>query len=272
MSAHASPLASRTAAALSAVPPLFPPDDIHAYIPRERWRVFRDAMVAAQAHGIPFAIGGGLAVSLYTGLWRSPHDLDLLVVPRDRERLMAAMLGAGLEDHYDTEAYDRSWIYRGCRDGAVVDAIWALANGVGDVDDHWVADGPDAQLDDVTIRLVPPEALIWSKLYVVQNTRCDWPDIINLLFATGLTLDWDGLIARCAETGDEAVLASVLLLFGWIAPGCAHALPEHVWHRLRLPRPAPRGPLLSRDRIDRLDTRPWFSAELLDAANPMQER
>jgi hypothetical protein len=244
--------------------PLFPPDDVHEYIAPERWQVFRDAIRAANAHGVRCAIGGGLAVSLYTGMWRSPHDLDLLVVPADRERMIAVLQSARLADYYGREPYDRNWIYRGHRGDAVVDAIWALANGVGNVDETWVSAGPRTELGDVTVRLLPAEALIWSKLYVMQGTRCDWPDIVNLLFATGPTLDWERLIERCAANGDETLLASLLQLFVWIAPGRAHAFPELVWHRLHLSRPAQRVPLLCRDRIDRLDTRPWFSAAFLD--------
>jgi hypothetical protein len=214
--------------------PLFPPDDVHELIPVAHWTVFRDAILAARAHGIPCAVGGGLAVSLYTGMWHSPHDLDLLIVPGNRAPMIDAMGTAGLSDLYEREKYDRNWIYRGSRGDAVVDAIWALANGVGEVDETWVTRGPQTELGDVTVRLLPPEELIWSKLYVVQGTRCDWPDIVNLLFATGLALDWDRLIARCAGPGDEALLASALLLFAWIAPGRAHAVSEHVWQRLHL--------------------------------------
>lgn len=244
--------------------PLFPPNDVQEYIAPQRWQVFRDAIRAADAYGVRFAIGGGLAVSLYTGLWHSPHDLDLLVVPNDRERMIAALQSAGLADYYVHAPYDRNWIYRSHHGEAVVDVIWALANGIGDADETWVTAGPRTELGDVTVRLVPPEELIWSKLYVVQGTRCDWPDIVNLLFATGLTLDWDHLIERCAANGDEKLLASVLQLFAWIAPGRAHAFPEHAWQRLQLARPVKRAPLLCRDRIDRLDTRPWFSAAFLD--------
>ena len=248
----------------TALHPLFPPDHVHDYIPAERWRVFRDAIRAADGQGVRCAIGGGLAVSLYTGMWHSPHDLDLLIVPADRERMIAALRSADLADYYEREPYDRNWIYRSYRAEAIVDAIWALANGVGDVDETWVSAGPRTGLGDVTVRLLPPEELIWSKLYVVQGRRCDWPDLVNLLFATGLTLDWERLIARCTANGDESLLASILLLFAWIAPGRAHALPDEVWQRLRVPRPAQRVPLLCRDRIERLDTRPWFSAEFLD--------
>lgn len=243
---------------------LFPPGDVHAYIPPGRWSVFRDAIRAADSHGVPCAVGGGLAVSLYTGLWRSPHDLDLLILPRDRERMIAAMATAGLTDYHEHEPYDRGWIYRGTRDNAVVDAIWSLANGVGDVDEMWVTAGPRIGLGDVAIRVLPVEELIWSKLYVLQSTRCDWPDIVNLFVATALDLDWDCLIGRFTATGDAQLLASALLLFAWIAPGRAHAVPKRVWQRLQLPHPSERTPQVSRERIDRLDTRPWFSTILID--------
>ena len=30
--------------------------------------------------------------------------------------------------------------------------------------------------------MLPPEELIWAKLYVLQRDRSDWPDILNLLY------------------------------------------------------------------------------------------
>lgn len=242
---------------------LYPPAELHRYIPAARWQLFRDAALTAGARGIPCAVGGGLAVSLYTNDWHTPHDLDLLVVPPDRHRLIAVLRDAGFDDYYEREPYDRAWIYRAVRGDAVVDVIWALANGVGEVDDTWLQAGPVTALGDVTLRLLPPEELVWSKLYVVQGARCDWPDIMNVLAAVSRYLDWERLVARCAATGDEPLLASALLLFAWLAPGLARDIPEPAWQALHLRRPAQDAPLISRARVDRLDSRPWFSETLL---------
>ncbi|MCC7547310.1 MAG: hypothetical protein IT532_06060 [Burkholderiales bacterium] len=70
-----------------------------------------------------------------------------------------------------------------------------------------------------------------------------------------------GAAARGARrrpgSGDEPLLAALLTVFAWAAPGRARALPERVFERLRLAQPAA-GPPLDAARIDRLDTRPWF--------------
>lgn len=243
---------------------VFLPDDFDAYIPAARWDVFRAAIRCAEAAGIRAAIGGGLAVSLLTGMWRAPHDLDLLVTPADRAAMIRILTEARFADYYDREPYDRSWIYRAVRNDVVVDTIWGFANGVADVDDAWIECGVRADLGGVTIRLVPVEELIWSKLYVVQGTRCDWPEIVNLLVAAAERMNWNRLISRCA--GDETLLASVLTLFAWVAPGRAQSVPESVWQRLNLARPTERSPIVSRERIDRLDSRVWFSPALLEQA------
>ncbi len=242
--------------------PLYPPRDVYEYIPAAWWRLFGTALRCARTRGIRAAIGGGVAVSLYTGMWRSPHDLDLLITPQHRDAMVSALTEAGFGDYYGQEPYDRSWIYRATRDGIVLDAIWGFANGVADVDEAWVDRGAEATLGHLTVSIVPPEELIWSKLYVVQGGRCDWPEILNLLYAAGAVLDWERLIARCGD--DRGLLGSVVALFAWLAPGRAHAFPEEIWPRLHLARPVQREPLIDRSRIDRLDSRPWFSPVLLE--------
>ena len=84
----------------------------------------------------------------------------------------------------------------------------------------------------------------------------DWTDIMNMLYATGAALDWKRLTDRLAS--EQRLLASVLLLFSWVAPGRARAFPEWIWDHLRIVRPQ-EGPDRDDDRIARLDSRPWFS-------------
>src|SRR3982750_1085206 len=98
--------------------------------------------------------------------------------------------------------------------------------------------------------------MIWSKIHVVQRERCDWTDIVNMLYATGAGLDWNRMLDRLAS--ERRLLASVLLLFSWLAPGRARTFPEWIWDRLEITRPPP-GPHRDDDRIGRLDSRPWFS-------------
>ena len=225
-------------------------------MPRADWSVYSRVLHAARARGIPFAMSGGFTVSFYTACWRNTKDMDLCVMPRDREAAIAATREAGLHDLYDEKPYDREWIYRSTIDGIIVDIIWQLANYRAEVDEHWVSRGPEVTLHDGKVRLIPPEELIWSKVFVVQRERCDWPDIVNTLYTAGADMDWERLIGRFSR--DERLLASVLLLFAWLAPGRARTFPEWIWKRLDIARPEG-GPERNDEHVRLLDSRPWFT-------------
>jgi hypothetical protein len=162
-----------------------------------------------------------------------------------------------MRDYYDQQPYDRKWIYRAVREGVIVDVIWAMANSYCEVSEAWLRRGPEAGLYAQRFALLAPVEMIWTKVHVLQRDRCDWPDLINLLYACGSKLDWQRLID--GFPGEERLLGALVLLFTWLAPGRAAALPHGVWERLQIA--PPEGAGLDRDavRIDRLDSRPWFT-------------
>jgi hypothetical protein len=254
---------------------LHPPEDIRAFVPDNQWAIFLPALRAAQRLGIDFAIGGGLATSFYTGHWRNSKDLDIYLLPEDRESMIAAVNAIGMADHYGHAPYDRSWIYRAHKNGVIIDLIWAMANGTGDVDRGWLRDGAVAVLRGEEIRLVAAEELFWSKAHVMQRDRCDWPDLMNLLYTAGPAFDWRRLLARCRAQGDPRtaseplrgeyrLLASIVSLFTWVAPGRAAELPRWLWSELDLAAPAAAAPQRNERRMHLLDSRPWFTSAPTD--------
>jgi len=225
-------------------------------IPAGEWALYREVMRRAAAQGIRFAFGGAFATAAYTGELRNTKDFDIYIRPGDREPMIRIMDEAGLTDHYDRLAYDRSWIYRASRDDVIVDAIWAMANHRAEVDDAWLSLGPEVSIFGEQFRAIPIEELIWSKLYVLQHERCDWTDIFNLLDAQLEAIDWDRLLTRLAE--DAPLLQGAVSVFSWLAPDRAATIPHRVRTRLELTDPAPGGPELSHARANLLDSRPWF--------------
>ena len=229
-------------------------------IPQEHWDVYKCVLDRVAADGIPYALGGGLALGFYTRKFRRSKDLDIYILPEHRDHVVAAMSDCGLDDYYSVKEYVRHWIYRGYRDDAIVDAIWAMANQRTVVDETWVTTGPMVQMFQQEFRVVPPEELLWSKLYVLQRDRCDWPDIMNLVYAAGPTLDWNHLISRVAE--DRPLLKGVLSVFSWVSPQRAAKIPEQIWEKLDLAMPKPEHDPEGRpSRKDLLDTRPWLFVE-----------
>jgi hypothetical protein len=218
------------------------------------WPIYKCVMGKARESGIPFAIGGGMAVASYTIHRQSTKDIDLYVQPHDRDRMIELVHECGLKDYYEVQPYDRKWIYRSYSgDDAIVDVMWAMPNQRAQVDAEWLRRARELEVFGETVRILPPEELIWAKLYVLQRDRCDWPDIINLIHATADELDWDHLVRRVGD--DAPLLGAVLTVFRWLCPERAGHLPGRIWHRLAESVKKNGTPI---PRHDLLDTRPWF--------------
>lgn len=231
-------------------------------IPQEHWRVYKCVLDRVCAANIPFALGGGLALGVYTEKFRRSKDIDLYILPEHREPIIGMMTECGLDDYFHVKEYVRDWIYRGHIDDVIVDAIWAMANKRAVVDKRWLTGGPKVQMFGQEFRVIPPEELMWSKLYVLQKDRCDWPDIMNLMYAAGPTLDWPHLLERVAE--DVPLVKGVLSVFSWVSPERAALIPASVWETLELSVPGrerERDPEGRPSRKDLLDTRPWLFAK-----------
>jgi hypothetical protein len=80
-------------------------------IPPNQWSVYRRLLQHAIAWRIPFALGGTFATATHTGYWRDTADMDLYVLPADRERVIELTQQIGLRDVYDRYPYDRNWTY-----------------------------------------------------------------------------------------------------------------------------------------------------------------
>ncbi len=229
--------------------------DLTGLIPEREWSLNRRVIDLVLKRKIPFALGGGLAFSAYSRRWRYTKDVDLFILPQDREPMVQVLSDAGLQDLYEKEPYDRSWIYRGTLEGVIIDLIWTLPNHRLEVDELWLTMGWRATVHDYCLPLIPPEELTWCKLYVMQYDRSDWPDVLNILYGVGPFLDWNRLLDRLGA--DVPVLAGAMCLFRWLCPERAHALPPELWQRLGLPET-----YASEDRdgarADLLDTRDWF--------------
>ena len=225
-------------------------------LPSEQWSIYKQVIAEATRRHIPFAVGGGLAAMAYAGQWRNSKDIDLYIHAQDRERMVELVHDLGLTDYYDTLPYDRAWIYRSVRGETIVDIIWAMANQRAQVDHVWLS-GPEVEVDGEHFRLLPAEEALWSKLYVLQRDRCDWPDAFNLLYGAGPEMDWKRLLDRLAD--DRPLLRAVLTLFLWLSPDRSRELPTWIWPELDLDPPARDQPVLAGAHARLLDSRPWFT-------------
>jgi hypothetical protein len=229
-------------------------------IPAEEWSVYRSVMDRMREAGVPFAVGGAFAVAAYTGQWRNTKDLDLYVLPKDREAAIGVLDRAGLKDYYSVLKYDRRWIYRSHTGPLIVDIIWAMANQRAQVDDAWLTRGAVLNLNGEVVKIIPPEELMWGKIYILQRERCDWPDVWNLIYSAGAGMDWRHLLDR--TEGDRPLLAGVLGLYRWLFPEPSRRLPEWLWKELGLEAPRTEGKEEAGRRMRLLDAGLWFRHEI----------
>jgi putative nucleotidyltransferase-like protein len=223
---------------------------------------------ALERVAVPFVLGGALALATYTGHWRNTKDIDVIIRQADCEAAVAALRTAGFEDYYDRAAYDRSWIFRGFREGVLFDVIWALPNHRVGIDDPWFQRARPLGLRGHSYAVAPAEELIRVKLYVMQRERCDWVDVLNVLAAAVETIDWRWLAERMGR--DLPLLHGALALFNWMCPARAESLPEWVRRQFALPVVEAADLTATEERRVRLfDSRPWF-APLLPSDRPLE--
>lgn len=229
----------------------------------QEWALYKRVMQEVQRQGVSFAVGGGLATMTYAGQWRNTKDLDLYILRRDLDEVIGVLKELGLADYYEKLPYDRKWIYRSYQGDNIVDVMWAMANQRAQVDETWL-EGPETEADGVRFRLLAPAEALWSKLYVLQRDRSDWPDTLNLLYGVGPDMNFRRLVRNLGA--DAPLLGGVLNVFGWLCPQRARELPEWLWPELGIQRPDESGSAEQvRERAQLLDSRPWFTPTLEQA-------
>ena len=165
-------------------------------------RVLGEAEEALERECIPHMLMGGLASSAH-GRPRWTHDIDVLVRPADSGRALQALGNAGFE----TQETDPFWLYKGVKDGVLVDVIF---RSTGDIylDDEMLAHARPVDLSGVRVCMVSPEDLIVIKAVVhdEQSPR-HWFDALAMLSRTDL--DWEYLLQR-ARKAARRVLSLLL--------------------------------------------------------------
>jgi hypothetical protein len=188
---------------------------------------YRDALVALQASGVPFLVGGSHALVHYTGVARHTKDFDLFARRADLERVLEVLRTIGSR----TEKPFPHWLAKAFRESDLIDIIYCSGNGVAEVDDLWFAHAPRTTVLGVPgVPLCPAEEMIWSKAFILERERYDGADVAHLLLALAPRLDWSRLLSRFGR--HWRVLLAHLVLFGYIYPSERTHVPRAVLQRL----------------------------------------
>jgi predicted nucleotidyltransferase len=194
-------------------------------------RVLGQAVTALERAGIGYVLLGGLA-SVVLGRPRCSMDVDLLVRPEDALPTLDALAAEG----FATEQTNPHWLYKGFKDGVLVDVLFK-AKGDIYLDDEMLARATIRTFRGQTVRVIPPEDLIVIKAIVHdEETPRHWHDALGVLAES--TIDWHYLMRR-ARKNPTRVMS---LLF--YAQSIGLVVPPATLHRLAaLILPTPEGEL-----------------------------
>jgi hypothetical protein len=261
-------VARRPSTGLKEMDPLTPPltSSSPPRLPKKQHTLFREVLVLLERKTVPFAVSGAFALRQHTGIGRDTKDLDLFLCAKDAEIALAHLEKQG----FRCEICDPVWLFKVHRDDYFVDLITGMSNGVITVEASWIKGAQRSKVLGVSTRVLAPEELILSKLFVTRRERFDGADIAHVIYARGRTLDWERMLAQVGEHWE--VLLWALVLFRYVYPAHSDHVPRSVWEELltrfmsAVGRPNPkadfRGSLID-DCMFAIDVKEWGLKDLL---------
>jgi hypothetical protein len=235
--------------------------------PKEQVNLFRDVLAVLESKQIPYAVSGAFSLRQHTGICRFTKDLDLFLTAENSPAALGRLRQAGLE----CEVCDPVWLSKARRDGFFVDLITGMSNGLIAVEDSWIERARPAVVYGVRTRVLAPEELVASKLFVARRERFDGADIAHVIYGTYGSFDWDREMYLVGEHWEMLLWA--LVLFRYVYPAQSHYVPANIWRELlgrferaiagSDPQAEFRGSLVD-DNMFAIDVNEWRLANLLE--------
>jgi predicted nucleotidyltransferase len=161
--------------------------------------VFAESVEILEEHDVPYVVIGGLA-SAALGRPRASADIDILVMPQDARRALAAFGDAS----FATDEINPHWLFKAVKDGVLVDLLFKMK---GDIylDAEMLERATTKAVLGTAARVIPAEDLLVVKALAhdEESTR-HWFDALGLVAAG--SLDWDYVVRRAAK-GPRRVLS-----------------------------------------------------------------
>jgi len=229
-------------------------------------KVFREVLTLLESQKLPYAVAGAFALRQHTGICRFTKDLDVFLSSKD----ISIALGLLQKKGFSCEIPDPVWLAKARREAYFVDLIAGMSNGVITVDSSWIERSLPATIVGIKTRVLAPEELIASKLFVSRRERFDGADIAHVIYASRGTLEWPRILDLAGEHW-ELVLWN-LVLFRYVYPARSEYIPRSVWESLltrfadqvRSPEPHAkfRGSLID-PRMFAIDVEEWGMDDIL---------
>jgi hypothetical protein len=196
------------------------------WIPEGEREVYKRALEAINAAGVPYVVAGAYAIYEHTGIYRKTKDLDLFFEPTSVVQAARALRAAG----FTTRLEDPHWLAKATHGESFVDLIYGMGNGVALIDSEWIEHSRAGILAAVPVRIAPPEELVWHRLFISERHRHDVADILHLILCLGDTFDWERLVNRVGT--HWPLLLAQIVTFAYVYPGYRSNIPDWVYEQL----------------------------------------
>ena len=215
----------------------------------EQIELFHAVLQHMNEQGVPYVVSGAAALREHTGIARNTKDLDLFLPAEHIGKALQSLQDEGFE----TVVKDPVWLAKAHRGEYFVDLITGMSNAVILVDQSWIDRGIPSVQFGVPVKVLAPEELIASKVFVTRRERFDGADIVHVIHGTRGKLDWQRILDLLGEHWE--MLLWSLLLFHYVYPANAGYVPRAVWDCLlrRL-----------RTQLDHPDPKARFRGSLVD--------
>jgi predicted nucleotidyltransferase len=171
------------------------------------------AGAALRDAGIPFMLGGGIAVWARGGA-RTEHDVDFLLKPEDAERAQDALVAAGMRPERPPEG----WLLKAWDGDVLVDLIYQPIEGP--VSQEQLDSGDELNVMAMTMKVARLEDVMASKLLALKEQEPDFGQVIELARSCREQIDWDE-VRRRTESSPMAKAFFTLVEELGVAPRAA---------------------------------------------------
>jgi hypothetical protein len=240
---------------------------IPTVVPEEQATLFREILGALEQRKVPFAVSGAFALRAHTGICRFTKDLDLFMTAETSREVFPYLRACG----FACDVVDPVWLAKARKGDFFVDLITGMSNGVVVVEDSWIERASPVVVYGVTTRVLAPEELVASKIFVAKRERFDGADIAHVIYGTHRSFDWDRELELVGDHWE--MLLWSLMLFRYVYPAQTHYVPDSVWRELlgrfgseitnRQPNAPFRGSLVD-EKMFAIDINEWELDNLLE--------
>jgi hypothetical protein len=194
---------------------------------KEAYAFYKESLDMLYESGANFMLGGAFAMFKYTGIYRDTKDLDIFCKSSEFPKILKHFAEKG----YRTELTDVRWLAKIFKGEYFIDIIFDTVNNICRVDDSWYDNAVEGEFTGVKVKFIPPEELIWCKIYVQNRERFDGADINHIILKYGKNLNWERLLHRLDQHWH--LLLAQIIIFQFVYPSDYHdIIPQWLFEEL----------------------------------------